>query len=75
MVENTLKHKFVIDKWKRNGKITHLTIRRKARLHDPIFTVKINPPIPIIQFITPIWVREFVEKMNKGEIKIRVKSK
>jgi len=75
MPEHKIKHKFVIDKWKRNGKISHLTIRRRARIHDPIFTIKLNPPIPSILFTTPDWIKDFVHKMNIGEIKIRMKIK
>ena len=74
-MEHKINHKFVIDKWKRNGKISHLTIRKKSKIHDPIFRVEINPPVPSILFKTPEWVKDFVEKMNTGEVKIRMKMK
>lgn len=75
MTEHQVKHKFIIDKWKRNGKIHLLTVRKKAKINEPIFSVKINPPISAILFKAPEWLKDFVHKMNIGEIKIRMKSK
>lgn len=75
MAEHTIKHNFVIDKWKRNGRICKLTIRRKAQIHKPIFSITINPPVPAGLFNTPEWVKDFVHKMNTGEIRIRIKDK
>lgn len=70
MAENTTKHKFVIDKWKRNGKVVSLRIRRKKDPTSYIFYVKISPPVPSILFKTPEFVKEFVDGLNKGTIKL-----
>ena len=74
-MENKTKHKFVIDKWKRNGKITKLTVRKRTVAFTPIFTIKIDPPVSSILFKVPEWVKDFVHRMNIGEIKIRMKMK
>lgn len=70
MSENTTKHIFVIDKWKRHGKVVSLRIRRKRNPSSYIFFVKVDPPVPIILYRTPEYIKEFVDGLNKGIIKL-----
>lgn len=70
-MEHTTIHSFVVDKWKRHGRVYKLTIRRKNKINNPVFSIKVDPPIPFINFRTPEWVKDFVDRMNKGEVKLK----
>lgn len=69
MAEHTLKHKYVIIKVVHNKKVVKLLVERRKYPYNKIFEWREQDPQPKIIHKNPQWIKDFVERLNKGEIK------
>jgi alpha-glucuronidase len=68
-MENTTKHKFRIIKRVHSRKVVKLLVQQVKYPHRVFLEVREESPVAIGYHKTPEWLKEFVDKLNREEIK------
>ena len=69
-MENTTKHKFVIIKIVHNKKVIKLLVQRRKFPYRTYLEWRETNPQPKIIHRSPEWIKDFVDRLNRGESKI-----